>query len=95
MTFRWHPDECGAPVSELWLVASYLRRIAPDVLAIVHLEHDIGGVWSGVADSTSDRHRERASQLRDRIKETAEALGLDVRAGTHLGGQAGGHRRSR
>ena len=89
LTFRWHPYESGAPINELVVVANYLRRVAPDVLQIVRLDHDVGEVWSGVPDGGSQRTRERAVQIRDRIKAAAETLGLEVRAGTHLGGTSG------
>lgn len=84
LTFRWTPDESGAPVSGLRLVATYLRRVAPDVLAIVQLDHHLGVVWHGVPDPASDQCRERAEQLRTRVRRAAEAHGLDVAAGTHV-----------
>jgi hypothetical protein len=89
LTFRWHPYESGAPINELFVVANYLRRITSDVLQIVRLDHDVGEVWSEAPDGGSQRTRERAVQIRDRIRAAAEALGFEVRAGTHVAGGAG------
>lgn len=84
LTFRWHPYEGGAPLNALFVVANYLRRVAPDLVQIVRLEHDAGDVWAEGLDAAAQRTRDRATQVRDRIKAAAEALGLEVRAGTHV-----------
>ena len=84
LTFRWHTDASGAPVTDLWVVANYLRRLDPGALAVVRLEHHAGGVWwSGINDAASEESRRRAEDLRQRIDAAARALGIEVRAGTY------------
>ena len=85
LTFRWHPDAAGAPVTDLWVVANYLRRLDPATLAVVRLDHYVGGVWQGIDDRASELNRKRAEHVRTRIGEEAQRLGIEVRAGTHTG----------
>ena len=81
LTFRWHPDAV-MPVTDLWVVANYLRRIDPATLAVVRLDQYIGAVWQDIDDRASALNRERADRLKTRIDEEARRLGLEVRAGT-------------
>ena len=83
LTFRWHADESGAPLHDLWVVANYLRRLDAGALAIVRLQQYAGGVWHSVPDPESDRCRARAERLRASIQAAAEARGIEVRAGTY------------
>ncbi len=84
LTFRWTPDQSGAPLSGLWLVANYLRRVDPGTLAIVRLDHFVGDVWQDIPDAGSEHTRQRAEQLRNKVRQAAEAQGLEVRGGAHL-----------
>ena len=86
LTFRWHPDAGGAPATDLWVVANYLRRIDPGTLAVVRLDHYAGGVWQGIDDHASALTRQRAEQVRTRVSEEAKRLGIEVRPGTHSAG---------
>ncbi len=84
LTFRWQPDSSGLPISDLWVLANYLRRLEPGgPLAIVRFEQYAGAVWSGVDDKGSAAARQRVEAVRTRIQEAAAALGIEVRAGTH------------
>ena len=83
LTFRWRADVDGAPVSDLWVVANYLRRLDPTTLAVVRLDHYVGSAWRDAEDPAADPNRQRAAALRTRIAEAAQGLGIEVRAGTH------------
>src|SRR5688500_7490400 len=81
LTFRWHPD-AALPVTDLWVVANYLRRIDPATLAVVRLDHYVGAVWQDIDDRASALNREREDRLKTRIDEEERRLGIEVRAGT-------------
>jgi hypothetical protein len=84
LTFRWAADRDGGPLTDLWVAASYLRRLDAGALAIVRLSHYVGAVWNERDDAPSRRVRERADQVRASIRRAAEAVGIEVRAGGHL-----------
>ena len=93
LTFRWQADTEGLPISDLWVVANYLRRLDPETLAVVRLDHYVGGVRIDFRDPADDPKRERADRVRTRIRDEALRLGLEVRAGTHANpGSEGGRR---
>lgn len=85
LTFRWRPDAEGMPISDLWVVANFLRRLDAETLAVVRLDHYVGGVRIDFTDPADAPKRQRAGEVRERIRGEAEKLGIEVRAGTHVG----------
>ena len=83
-TFRRTPDETGAPFHHLSVVATYLRRIAADIVAVIELRRYVGPVWSGVDDQESRRRCERAGQVLRAIENASRAAGYTPAAGIYL-----------
>lgn len=84
LTFRRAPDRDGAPFTDLWVVAIYLRRLDAGALGIVRLSHYVGAICDERDDAPSRRARARADQMRAGIRHAAEAAGIEVRAGGRL-----------
>ena len=82
-TLQWSLDETGAPYHHLSIVATYLRRVAADLVVVAELRRYIGPVWSGVDDSASRRHRQRAGQVLSTIEHAARAAGLTPARGLY------------
>jgi hypothetical protein len=75
-TLRWQRDSDGAPLHHLSVVATYLRRIACDVVAVTELQHYVGPVWSRLDDPASERCRASAQALLAVLESASRDLGV-------------------
>jgi hypothetical protein len=87
-TLRWSPDPQGAPFHDVTVVATYLRRVAADLVAVTELRHYVGAVWTGLDDPGSRRCRAGARALLAVLDSAARDLGLNRADGVY-GTQAG------
>ena len=92
VTYRKRPDAGGAPLTDLTLLATYLRRLddgagAPAVVVVVQLAEYLGSLWVDPTDEDSRRCLQRGEHLRAAVVRAAEALGLRVGGGAYLVGE--------
>ena len=83
-TLWWVPDPAGAPMHELYVVATYLRRIAPDVVAITELRHHAGTVWIESDTAPAQPSEQLARRLLGTVEDAARDLGAAVGRGLHV-----------
>ena len=61
-TLTWAPDPAGAPAYDVSVVATYLRRVGPDVVALTELRHYAGVAW--IVSGGRDRQPAEAAARR-------------------------------
>ena len=94
-TLWWVRDPAGAPMHELYVVATYLRRIAPDVVALTELRHHAGTVWIESEGAPAPPAEQLARRLLATVEDAARELGAAVGRGAYLlttGAERVGHR---
>ena len=83
-TLWWVRDPAGAPLHELYVVATYLRRIAPDVVALTELRHHAGTVWIESEGAPAPPAEQLARRLLATVEDAARELGAAVGRGAYL-----------
>jgi hypothetical protein len=83
-TLQWVRGPEGAPFYDLYVLATYLRRIAPGVVALTELRHYAGVVWVESDDERPQRVEELARRLLGAVEHAARKAGVVVARGAYL-----------